>query len=180
MPWSLKPCICLGQDCKRDSSRLSKLMRYYKMVGFCVTVLNTVNKTIIKSFTNQWDSLKDQKRQTQPVVPKIIGKLPVMRWVDVFDDSLSRKIYVRSIPLSYMTRVTALALRPASVHRDDLLHGVDFDSIEEELVVQASHTHLLYRENNAAVHYCLEEAVQGTQYASTLKPYQQVKNGRGA
>eukprot|EP00957_Ditylum_brightwellii_P005369 409822-Ditylum_brightwellii.AAC.1 len=39
--------------------------------------------------------------------------------------------------------------------------------------------HSLYHEDNAAVYYCLEEAVQGTQYASTLKLYQQVKNKRG-
>eukprot|EP00957_Ditylum_brightwellii_P127094 9689307-Ditylum_brightwellii.AAC.1 len=38
----------------------SKLMRYYKTVGCCVTVSNTVYKTIIKSFTDQWAKLKDQ------------------------------------------------------------------------------------------------------------------------
>eukprot|EP00957_Ditylum_brightwellii_P039381 2978701-Ditylum_brightwellii.AAC.1 len=64
----------------------SKPMRYYETVGCCVTVLNTVYKTIIKSFTNQWAGLKDWKQQMQPVVPKITGTLPVMQWVDVFDD----------------------------------------------------------------------------------------------
>eukprot|EP00957_Ditylum_brightwellii_P079663 6057812-Ditylum_brightwellii.AAC.1 len=40
--------------------------------------------------------------------------------------------------------------------------------------------HPLYREDNAQVYYCLEKTVRGTQYASTLKSFQRVKNGRGA
>eukprot|EP00957_Ditylum_brightwellii_P046039 3493152-Ditylum_brightwellii.AAC.1 len=61
-----------------------------------------------------------------------------------------------------MTRETALASRPASVNRENLPHGEEFKSIEEELVAQASHAHAHFREDNAAVYYCLEEAVQGT------------------
>eukprot|EP00957_Ditylum_brightwellii_P204808 15340935-Ditylum_brightwellii.AAC.1 len=57
----------------------SELMRHYKTVDRCLTVLITVYKTIIKSFTNQWARLKDQKQQMQPMVPKIIRELPVMQ-----------------------------------------------------------------------------------------------------
>eukprot|EP00957_Ditylum_brightwellii_P013226 998264-Ditylum_brightwellii.AAC.1 len=67
---------------------------------------------VIRSFTNQWAGLKDRKCQTDPVVPKITAELPIMRWVDVFDNFLSRKIGICTIPLSYVTRETALALRP--------------------------------------------------------------------
>eukprot|EP00957_Ditylum_brightwellii_P140962 10738596-Ditylum_brightwellii.AAC.1 len=59
-----------------------------------------------------------------------------MQWVDVFDGFLNQKIGVRTIPLSYATRATALASRTASVRRDHLPHGEEFDSIEEELVAQ--------------------------------------------
>eukprot|EP00957_Ditylum_brightwellii_P059829 4541763-Ditylum_brightwellii.AAC.1 len=62
------------------------------MVGRCLTVANTAYATVIRSFTNNWAGLKDCKRLTQPVVPKITAELPIMRWVDVFDDILSRKI----------------------------------------------------------------------------------------
>eukprot|EP00957_Ditylum_brightwellii_P087492 6659996-Ditylum_brightwellii.AAC.1 len=58
----------------------SELTRYYEMVGCCLTVLNTVYKNIIKSFTNQWASLRDHKCQPQPMVPKITGELPIMQW----------------------------------------------------------------------------------------------------
>eukprot|EP00957_Ditylum_brightwellii_P155613 11845464-Ditylum_brightwellii.AAC.1 len=67
-----------------------------------------------------------------------------MRWVDVFDNSLSRKIGVQTTTLSYVTRETALALRPASANRKNLPHGDEFASIEEELVAQALYTHPLY------------------------------------
>eukprot|EP00957_Ditylum_brightwellii_P135885 10364752-Ditylum_brightwellii.AAC.1 len=77
------------------------------MVGCRLTVLSTVYETVIKPFTNQWAGLKGRKCQTQPVVSKITGDLPIME--------------------------TALALRPASVHRENLPHGEEFDSIEEEL-----------------------------------------------
>eukprot|EP00957_Ditylum_brightwellii_P044979 3411481-Ditylum_brightwellii.AAC.1 len=76
--------------------------------------------------------------------------------VSVFDDFLNQKIGVRTIPLSYVTRETALALKPASVHRENLPHGEEFDSIEEELVAQSLHMHPLYHKDNAAVYYCLE------------------------
>ena len=74
-------------------------------------------------------------------------------------------------------RETALALRLASVNRENLPQGEEFESIEEELVAQVSHTHPLFCEDNAQVYYCLEEAVRGTQYASTLKSFQRMKNG---
>eukprot|EP00957_Ditylum_brightwellii_P102326 7800194-Ditylum_brightwellii.AAC.1 len=109
----------------------------------------------------------------QPVIPKITGELPVMQLIDVFDDFLNQKIGVRTIPLSYMTRTAALASRLAFDHKYDVPHGEEFDSIDEELVAQDSHTHLLYHEDNVAVYYFIEEAVLGTQYVSPLKPYQQ-------
>eukprot|EP00957_Ditylum_brightwellii_P169158 12876201-Ditylum_brightwellii.AAC.1 len=103
------------------------------MVGCHVTVSNTVYKTIVKSFINQWARLKDWKQQMQPLIPKITGEFPIMQWTDVFDDFLHRKIGVRTILLSYVTRATALASMPTPVYKDDLPHGEEFDSIEEEL-----------------------------------------------
>eukprot|EP00957_Ditylum_brightwellii_P154777 11779694-Ditylum_brightwellii.AAC.1 len=41
--------------------KASNLMKYYKTVGCRVIVLNTLYKTVIKSFTNQWARLKDWK-----------------------------------------------------------------------------------------------------------------------
>jgi hypothetical protein len=38
----------------------------------------------------------------------------------------------------------------------------------------------LYRADNAAVYYKLEEATRGTSYAACIKPFQRTKNGCGA
>eukprot|EP00957_Ditylum_brightwellii_P026300 1989256-Ditylum_brightwellii.AAC.1 len=73
-----------------------------------------------------------------------------------------------------------MATRPASVHADHLPHGEEFHLIEDKLVAQASHMHSLYCKDNAVVYFCLKEAVRDNQYALTLKPYQQVKNGKMA
>eukprot|EP00957_Ditylum_brightwellii_P119044 9080113-Ditylum_brightwellii.AAC.1 len=67
-------------------------MRYYTTIGCKLTVSNTVYARVIRSFTQQWAGLKDRKCKTDPVVPKITAELPITRWVDVFDDFLSRKI----------------------------------------------------------------------------------------
>eukprot|EP00957_Ditylum_brightwellii_P173070 13176130-Ditylum_brightwellii.AAC.1 len=95
-----------------------------------------------------------------------------MHWTDIFNDFLHIKIGVG--------RATVLTMRPASVHKDDLHHGEAFDLIKDEFIAQASHTYSIYHKDNAAVYYCLQKAVRDTQYALTLKQYQQAKNGRGA
>eukprot|EP00957_Ditylum_brightwellii_P153544 11686527-Ditylum_brightwellii.AAC.1 len=139
-----------GARIQKRLFKASELTRYYKMVGCHLTVSNTVYNTVIKSFIDQWVCLKDRKCQTQPVVPKIIRGLPIMQLVDVFGDFLHRKIGVRTIPLSYVTMETVLASRLASVRRENLPHGEEFDSIEEELVAQVLHAHPPYHEDNAS------------------------------
>ena len=48
------------------------------------------------------------------------------------------------------------------------------------MIVWASHTHALYRDDNATVYYALEEAMCGTSYAASTKPFQRSKTGHGA
>jgi hypothetical protein len=49
-----------------------------------------------------------------------------------------------------------------------------------ELIARASHGHPLFREDNSAMYYKIEEATRGTPYAASIKPFQRTKNGRGA
>ena len=48
------------------------------------------------------------------------------------------------------------------------------------MIARASHTHAMFRDDNAAVYYALEEATRSTSYAASIKPFQRTKNGRGA
>ena len=84
------------------------------------------------------------------------------------------------IPYSYVTRETVVvpgAVPPLAMNRP---HSEEFGSVEGDLVNRASHTHPLYREDNAKVYYFLEEATRTTSYAASLKPFQRQKDGRGA
>ena len=84
------------------------------------------------------------------------------------------------IPLSYVTREHEMvpaacpALKANKPHSE--LHG----SVELDLVNRASHDDPLFNEDNSKVYFFLEEATRGTQYAASIKPYQRVKDGRGA
>ena len=51
-------------------------------------------------------------------------------------------------------------------------------SIEGDMIYQASHTHGLYRDDNATVYYNMEEATRGTHFADSIKPFQSRKYGR--
>ena len=62
------------------------------------------------------------------------------------------------------------AIATRKQHLDN--HG----SIEDEIIVRALHTHLLYSKYNAVVYYLLEEATHTNSYASSLKPFQRAKN----
>ena len=93
---------------------------------------------------------------------------------------LHRIIGVRLIPLAYVIRekveVPAAAPPLATDQPHSSLHG----SVEAELVARASHGHPLYRDDNSAVYYALEEATRTTIYAASIKPFQRAKDGRGA
>ena len=53
-------------------------------------------------------------------------------------------------------------------------------SIEGDLISRASHTHRLYRDDNATVYYKMEEATRGTLFSDSIKPFQRRKYGRSA
>ena len=95
-------------------------------------------------------------------------------------DHLQRCISVRYAPLSYVfheddavpATVPALALNQPYLTE----HG----SIEDELVARADHNDGLFRDDNATVYFKLEEALRGSQYAPSIKPFQKRRDGRNA
>ena len=60
------------------------------------------------------------------------------------------------------------------------LHSEEYGSIKGEMIAHASLTHALFRDDNVAVYYALEEATRSTSYAASIKPFQRSKNGCGA
>ena len=159
---------------------VTKLVRYYAMVGHPLTPVNMAWNMVMRNFNEQWKALEERKENKNPDVLKITKALPVIKWTEAFMDYLSHAIGVRMIPLVYVIRpeadvpVAAPALAAGEPYL--LEHG----SVKQELVAHASHMHALFREDNSDVYYKLEEATRGTPYAASIKPFQRAKQGREA
>ena len=76
-------------------------------------------------------------------------------------------------PILGCIRVLWLVFHPLGLELDKALFGWNS-------VTRASHTHALFRDDNSVVYYHLEKATRGTSYAASIKPFQKVKDGRGA
>ena len=150
------------------------------MVGRDLTAANLQWNTIMKNFEIQWKALKERKEDESPDVPKISKALPVIKWTEAFQDFLIRTIGNCNIPLVYIIRDEPnppAAAPPLAVGQP---HSIEHGSVESELMAQASHTHALFHDDNSNLYYLLEEATWGTPYATSIKPFQRAKDGRGA
>jgi hypothetical protein len=112
----------------------------------------------MKTFEIQWKALlEDKKCGDEPKAPKITKALPIIKWTEALRDYRHQTIGIRTIPLAYIIRasvtVPAIGLIAAGA-----LHSAEHEAIKTELTACASHTHLLYREDNLTVYYKLEEA----------------------
>ena len=157
-----------------------ELVWYYDIIGRDLSVGNMRWSNVMKNFEIQWKALKECKQADDPKVPKIIKSLPIMKWTEVFQDYLHQTIGVRTIPLAYVTRETVDIPAVPPPQEANKPHSTEYGSIEVELVACASHDHELYKEDNGAVYYHLEEAMRGTTYSASIKPFQCEKDGHGA
>ena len=103
----------------------------------------------------QWTVLVERSKLDGPEPPKLTKQLPMLPWVDAFEDFLSRKIGHRKIPLSYVIRENDevapagdFPLMPGagtSVKPYSAAHG----SVEGELIARSSHDHGVFPQDNA-------------------------------
>ena len=173
------PPFVMGAKSQLRLTAAVKLVRYYDTVGRPITAANMQWNPIIKSFNEHWKALEDRKDGDSPTVPKISRGLSVVKWSESFYDYLSRTIGARTIPLTYVIHEETIPT-PIGPTTPGEPFSLDYESVEEELVARATHAHPLYRADRASVYYALEEATRGTTYASSLKSFQQARNGRSA
>jgi hypothetical protein len=173
------PPFPLGAKAQMRLIVATELVRYYVTVGRNITAGNIQWNQVMKNFSEQWKALKDKKGGDEPEVPKITKALPIIKWTEAFRDYLHRVIGVRTIPLAYVTRLVA-AVPAIGAQAAGTPHSTDHGAIEMELIARASHGHPLFREDNSAMYYKIEEATRGTPYAASIKPFQRTKDGRGA
>ena len=174
------PPFVFGAKSHRRLLVATDLIKYYNEVGRVITPANIAWNHVMKNFEIQWKALKERQSDDPPDTPKITRALPVLRWTEAFKDFLSRVIGVRTIPLSYVIREEATPPAAIPALANDQPHSAEHKSVEGELVARASHTHPLYRDDNATVYHYLEEATRSTAFAASIKPFQRAKDGRGA
>ena len=175
-----QPPFTFGAKSQKRLLAACELVRFYTTIGRPLTAANMQWDPIIKNFSDQWKALEDRKSNDPPDVPKISKALPIIKWTEAFSDYLHRTIGSRVIPLAYVTRETIEVPAAVPTLAPNSPHSVQHGSVEADLIARASHTHALYREDNAKVYYYLEEATRGTSYAASIKPYQRDKDGRNA
>jgi hypothetical protein len=174
-----QPPFSFGAKAQKRLLAACDLVRYYVTVDRALTPANMQWEPVMKNFIVSWKALKDRKDGETPEVPKISKTLSIIKWTEAFTDFLHRKIGVRMIPLAYVVRADIVPPPPAAL-ATNLPYSADHGSVEGEMIARASHNHPLFRDDNSAVYYLLEEATRGTAYAPTIKPFQRAKNGRGA
>ena len=136
--------------------------------------------TVIRNFEEQWKALVKKRDEDEPETPLISKALPIIKWCEAFKDHLHRSVGVRYVPLAYVVRETETPPVLCPPLATGQPYSMEHGSIEMDLVERAQHTHGLYRDDNAAVYYKIEEATRGTQYADSIKTFQRKKDGRGA
>lgn len=157
----------------------AELVRYYQTVDRALSAANMQWNPIGRAFDQHWKALETRKKEDDPETPKITRGLNIVKWSEAFHDFLHRVIGARTIPLAYVIRMdTAVPAAPALATNQP--YATEHGSVEGELIARASHTHPLFRDDNAQVYFLLEEATRSTGYAASIKPYQRAKNGRGA
>ena len=85
--------------------------------------------------------------------------LTTIKWTEAFIDFLNRKIGVREIPLIRAIRAQVTSVMVLTDLATDLLHSTEHGFVECNLIDRASHTHPLFRDENAQIYYDLEIAL---------------------
>ena len=144
---------------------------YYTETSRVVTHTNMHYTNILKSFYTEWKAIVSMSNETTADVPCITKSNQPLKWTDTFKDWSMNTFGVRNAPLAYVIRDTVSVLqetRPAGDTTtsidpllDDKSHGKS-GSVLDDLVARLSHTHPLYKSDNAKVYSALEEATRST------------------
>ena len=156
------PAFVFGAKSQKRLGIACELVRYYNTVGHDLTAVNMRWNNVVKNFEIQWKALKTKRDEDTPEVPKISKSLPIIKWMEAFQDHLHRVIGVRMIPLAYVIRKDEEVPAMAPPLQDGQPHSEAHGSIEGEMIAQASHAHAMFQDDNAAVYYALEEATHST------------------
>ena len=145
--------------------------KFYESIERVQDKINMHYTNVLKGFKEDFDAYVTLKKQDNPDVPLVNDKdkeKKVIKWVPLFEDTLSRTFGSKG-PLIYVLREDAAV--PSEV--DDPLqaraHYGSSGSLMEELIKRLPHTGSIYKEDNKTVFMMISKAVTGTSVESTIK-----------
>jgi hypothetical protein len=135
---------------------------------------------VIKRFLDQWKALMEFKKEDHGLAPKLTKSCPAYKWLESFHLHLGKKVGVCNAPLSYVVRAVADVPAIAPPCQAGEPHSEVNESIEGNMAARMLHTHALYKIDNGLVFDLVENAVCGSDFASTIAPFCKTLNGRSA
>ena len=145
------PSVVFGAKSQLRIKAAFDIARYYETNGHALSVSNMRWNPVIKTFAEHWKSLTARKNAADPEVPKISKTVHIMKWNEAFSDFARRVIGTRTIPLSYVIRDTVDVPHDAPALMPNQPSAAEYELVEEEIMARATHTHPLYRDDNASL-----------------------------
>ncbi|CAJ1951016.1 unnamed protein product [Cylindrotheca closterium] len=152
-------------------------VRFYLATGraFTAACMRWTNTVIM--YQEEREALKIDQEREDPKVPGVSKAFPIMKWLAAFRSVIHESYGVRGFPLGYVLREDAAVPAEPSL-APDRPYSIEHGSLVAEFTARASHTHPRFHQDNARIFAKLEEALQGTTYASSLTPFEQTRDGR--
>ena len=82
------PPFVFGAKSQHCLTVACELVWYYNTIGCDLSAGNMHWSNVMKNFEIQWKALKERKEVDDPDVPKISKSLPIMKWMEAFQDYL--------------------------------------------------------------------------------------------
>ena len=82
------PSFALGAKSQHRISVACEIVCYNNTVRHDITAANMQWTQVIKNFEDQWKALKGRREDDEPDVPKISKSLPIIKWMEAFQDFL--------------------------------------------------------------------------------------------
>ena len=157
------------------------LVKFYKTISRPLTP-DSIRWPVIKNFLEHWDALKERKSRSSDdsSIPKITKTVPVHTWLQSTHNYLNRRVGARCAGLSYVVRENEAVSATVPARALNEPHSEEYGSIEGDLTMRLSHSHALFKVDNAEVFDIIEQGVRGTDIAPTIAQYRKRRDGRGA
>ena len=149
---------------------------YYEDIR-CQIVPSIMNWSRIRQFRSYTTSCKEWEDPAD--LPACSKDLSIIHLLELVIEHLRRKLGVRKIPFSYVTRVDSNVPTIGTISTTfPYSEGVEY--FHEELINRASQNHPKFADDNGMVLDVLIPCLKTTRHMSDLKPFQKRRHGRGS